>query len=298
MERQETLTASCDLTSHFLQVRDAKIHYYDEGEGDPILFLHGMPTSAYLWRNIIPEIKSTARCIAPDFVGMGKSSKPENCEYRIFDHIAYLDDFISQLGLARITLVLHGWGSLAGFDYAKRNPDKIKALVFYESHIKPITERGQLSLPVQQLASLLKQPKLSYKAIVEQNYLVEKLLPSAVVRPLSQAEMTHYREPFPTPDSRAPLWQYVNDLPLGDGSSEVTALIEGYSTWLQQTDLPKLMLYAVPGFITPIAIASWAKQHLKNLTMVALDDAMHFAQESAPHQFAQAILAWYKKISV
>jgi len=294
---QQTISASCDFDSHFLPVLNEKIHYYDEGSGDPMLFLHGVPTSAYLWRNTIPVLKKTARCIAPDLIGMGKSSKPAACTYRIFDHINYMDAFISQLALDRITLVLHGWGSLVGFDFARRHPGKIKALVFYESYIKPETHWNELSLPVQQLATLLRNPKASHRAIVEQNYLIEKLLPRAAIRHLSDEEMAHYRAPFLTPASRAPLWQYVQDLPLGTKEPEdVVALIENYSKWLQKTSIPKLMLYAVPGFITPIATVSYAKQHLKNLTMVALDDALHFAQETMPLQFAKAILSWYQAL--
>lgn len=292
-----TIPTQCDFTSHFLSLNGAKMHYYDEGTGDPILFLHGMPTSAYLWRNIIPALKSVGRCIAPDLMGMGKSDKPKDCEYRIFDHITYLDAFIEQMDLNNITLVLHGWGSLAGFDYARRHPEKIKAIAFYESHIKPITDWRQLSLPVQQLATLLSHPKASYRAIVEQNYLIEKLLPAAIIRPLTSEELSHYREPFKTEASRAPLWQYVNDLPLGDGPSDVVDLVEAYSAWLQKTDLPKLLLYAVPGFITPIDMVQWAKANLSNLTMVSLNDALHFAQESVPDQFAKAIVNWHKKLS-
>lgn len=296
MKSRQVLSSRCDFASHFLSIDNVKMHYYDEGEGDPLLFLHGIPTSAYLWRNVIPVLKPVARCIAPDFIGMGKSSKPSDCAYRIVDHIQYLDAFISQLGLNRITLVLHGWGSVAGFDFARRHPDKIKGLVFYESHIRPVRDWNDLSLPIQQLATLLRNPKASHRAIVDQNYLVEKLLPAATIRSLSEEEMAHYREPFATPSSRAPLWQYVNELPLGNGPSDVIELIARYSKWLQETPKLKLMLYAVPGFMTPIAEVSFAKHHFKNLTLVALDDVLHFAPESAPLAFANTILSWYQKL--
>lgn len=200
--------------SHFVSVKGSNMHYYDLGSGDPILFLHGIPTNAYLWRHIIPALSAQARCIAPDLIGMGQSDKPD-IAYRIFDHIAYLDEFIDALKLKNITLVLHGWGSVAGFDYARRHEKNIKAIAFYESHVQPVTDWSQLSLPVQQFATLLSRPGASYRAIIKQNYFIEKLLPRSAIQGLSPEVMTHYRTPFLTPESRKPLWQYLNDLPLG-----------------------------------------------------------------------------------
>lgn len=295
MTGQVEISAQCDFKSHYLSVQGAKIHYYDEGAGDPMVFLHGMPTSAYLWRNIIPVLSPTARCIAPDLIGMGKSDKPD-IAYRIFDHVEYIEAFIESLDLQNITLVLHGWGSVVGLEYARRHPDKIKAIAFYEAHLKPVTEWHQLSLPVQQLASMLRNPKAARHAVVDQNYLIKRLLPSAVVRKLSQQELDCYSAPFTTTSARLPLWQYLNDLPLGNGPKDVVDLISVYSDWLQQTTFPKLLLYAIPGFITTVDMVQWAKAHLKNLTMVVLNDAMHFAQESAPDQFAKALLSWYREI--
>lgn len=295
MKGKQEISSRCDFESHYLSVNEAKIHYYDEGEGDPILFLHGIPTSAYLWRNILPTLSATARCIAPDLIGMGKSDKPD-IAYRIFDHVEFIDAFIRQLGLKNITLVLHGWGSVVGFHYASRHPDNIKGLVFYESHIKPVKNWRELSLPVQQLASLMRQPEKAKRAVIEQNYLLNRLLPSAILRELLPEEKAEYQAPFQTTESRLPLWQYLHDLPLGNGPEDVVNLIQDYSNFLQKTPIPKLLLYAVPGFMTTIDMVQWAKTHLKNLTLVALDDALHFAQETSPEQFAQAVLKWYQNL--
>lgn len=292
MEGQEGISASCEYQPHYVAIEGSKIHYLDEGQGDPILFLHGIPTSSYLWRNIIPALKSEARCIAPDLIGMGKSDKPD-IPYRVFDHIHYITQFIESLSLNNITLVLHGWGSVVGLAYANAHPDKIKAIALYESHLKPTTNFDQLSLPVQQLATLLKNPDVSYRAIVKQNYLINRLLPSGIMRSLTEEEMSHYREPFLAEESRQPLWQYVQDLPLGGRSNDVVDLMESYSHWLQKSAVPKLLLYAVPGFITPIESVQWAKSHLNHLTLVCLDDALHCAQESVPDAFAAALLSWY-----
>ena len=281
--------------SHFISVKGSQIHYIDIGSGDPIVFLHTVPTSSYTWRHIISAISPKARCIAPDLIGMGQSDKPD-IEYRVFDHIAYIEAFIDALKLKNITLVLHGWGSVIGFDYARRHEKNIKGNAFYESHLQPVTDWSQLSLPVQQLATLLNRPGASYRSVVKQNYFIEKLLPRSVIRPLTEEEMEHYRAPFQTPESRKPLWQYVNDLPLGKGPTDVVKLIEEYSKWLQKTKIPKLLLYAIPGFMTTIENVVWARDHFPNTEIAALDDALHLAQESVPEQFSEALLKWYEKV--
>src|SRR3990167_2871208 len=281
--------------SHFISVKGSQIHYIDIGSGDPIVFLHTVPTSSYTWRHIISAISPKARCIAPDLIGMGQSDKPD-IEYRVFDHIAYIEAFIDALKLKNITLVLHGWGSVIGFDYARRHEKNIKGIAFYESHLQPVTDWSKLSLPVQQLATLLNRPGASYRSVVKQNYFIEKLLPRSVIRPLTEEEMEHYRAPFQTPESRKPLWQYVNDLPLGKGPTDVVKLIEEYSKWLQKTKIPKLLLYAIPGFMTTIENVVWARDHFPNTEIAALDDALHLAQESVPEQFSEALLKWYEKV--
>lgn len=289
---REAQATKTPISSKAIEIKGSKIHYLEQGKGDPIVFLHGMPTSSYIWRNIIPELSESARCIAPDLIGMGKSDKPD-IEYRIFDHIAYVDDFIAALDLKNITFVLHGWGSLIGFDHASRHEKNIKGLAFFESHVRPTTDWNMLSLPVQQLASLLKRPGASYRAIVQQNYLVKKLLPKGVMRTLSPEEIDEYAKPFPTADTRKPLWQYIQDLPLGEGPDDVVALIDAYSKWLEKTPVPKLMLYAIPGFITTVATVQWARDNLNNLTLVGLDDVLHFVQESVPELLSEKLREWY-----
>ena len=172
--------------SNYLPVLDSNIHYIDEGSGDPMLFLHGIPTSCSLWRNIIPTLVNagSVRCIAPDLIGMGKSGKP-SIEYTIFDHIRYMDAFIDALDLSNITLVLHGWGSVIGFDYAARRPDKIKGIAFFESHVRPITDWNTLSLPMQIRAFRLNDIKKQYNMIVKDNYFITHFLQKGVLRQLT-----------------------------------------------------------------------------------------------------------------
>ena len=282
--------------SEYVTVLGSKIHYLQAGKGDPILFLHGIPTSSFLWRNIIPTLAKHGHCIAPDLIGMGKSDKPD-IEYRIFDHIKYIDAFIAALGLKRITLVLHGWGSVIGFNYAANHEDNIKGLAFYESQVRAAVRWDMLSLLEQQLGTLLKDKEKSYKAVIENNFFIDKLLPRSVLRELTKEELAQYGEPFHHQASRKVLWQFVLDRPFGNGPSDVTKLIDHYSAWLQKTTLPKLMMYTIPGFITPVSSILWCKEHFPNITITDLGEGLHFMQETNPKIFSEKLLDWYLKIS-
>jgi len=276
-------------------VLGSKMHYLDEGTGDPILFLHGIPTSSYLWRNIIPTLMPHGRCIAPDLIGMGLSDKPD-IDYTVFDHIRYIDAFIESLNLSNITLVMHGWGSVIGFDYAVRHPDKIRGIAFFESHVQPPASWDSLSLPMQIRAFWLSDESTQYRQVVEENYFVEHFLPKGVLTSLDQSVMDHYRKPFQRLSDRKVLWQYFSDLPLGEGPDDVLALMNNYSLKLQTLDMPKLMLYVVPGFITPISTVVWCRDHLSHLTLVDLGEGLHFIQESNPQAFSKALLNWHQSI--
>lgn len=273
----------------------SKIHYLDQGQGPTVVFIHGMPTWSYLWRHIVDSMQDSYRCIALDLIGMGRSDKPD-IPYTIFDHIRYFDAFMEALDLDQVVLVMHGWGSLVGFDYARRNTPKVRGLAFYEPHVRANVEWDMLSLPVQQLASMLKKPELSYTAVVERDYLVEKLVPRGSMQQLSPEVLEKYREPYSDAKSRKPLWQYVQELPLGDGDDEVVELIKQYSDWLQQCELPKLMLYAMPGFITTIDTVLWARDNLPQIDIVELGEALHFAQETMPDRFASLLNNWLAKL--
>lgn len=281
--------------SRFVSVQGSKMHYREEGEGDPILFLHGMPSSSYLWRNIIPCLAEHDRCIAPDLIGMGESDKPV-IQYTIEDHIRYIEGFIQALDLHDITLVMHGWGSVIGFDYAMRHPENIKALAFYEAHVRPPSNQNILSLPLQMEAFLLNHPEKNYKLIVKDNYFFNEFLSRAMLRKLTDAERSHYQKPFETLESRELLWQYFLDLPLGDPEHPSLVLMSRYSEHLQRSLLPKLLMYSVPGFMTPIADIVWCRDHLPNLTVSDLGYALHFAQETLPREFSQSLVSWYTEL--
>lgn len=282
----------CEFPDQFVSIRGSNIHYVDIGKGAPIVFLHGMPTFSFIWRNIMPVLAPYARCIAPDLIGMGFSDKPD-ITYSIFDHIAYIEEFLTTLDLLPCTLVMHDWGSVVGLAIASRNPDKITAVAFFESYLRPITNRNMLSLPFQHVAAYLSRPGMAYRAIVEENYLLTKFLQSSAICHLNDEVLSMYQRPFLTPESRRPLWQYIQELSFGDCSDEVADLIQKYSDWLKASTIPKLMLYGMPGFITTMDTVQWAKNNLPNLQLEALEQVLHMAQESEPALFSEKLQNWY-----
>lgn len=280
------------VDSRFVTVTGTRMHYLSAGAGKPILFLHGMPTQAYLWRDIIPTLSEHAMCIAPDLIGMGQSDQPK-LVYSIDNHVRYLSAFIEALSLQDITLVTHGWGSVIGLDYAQRHPNKIAALAFFESHLRPIRDKRQLSLPMQQWIAQLPKASALEAEMLKSNQLLDYFFPNALMGRLSPAAKAVYAKPFEQAAARLPLVHYLQAVPKGESDSPTLQLIARYSQWLVASQLPKLMLYAMPGFMTTMESVAWARDQLSSLTQVCLGEALHFAQESMPAEFAQSLKNWY-----
>lgn len=290
----ERISERLSYPSQFVEVYESKMHYIEAGEGNPILFLHGIPTSCYLWRNIIPHLSSLGRCIAPDLIGFGKSDKPD-IEYTVFDHIKYIDKFIETLNLKHITLILHGWGSVIGFDYATRNENNCVGIVFYEAFLRSVNGHD-VALPFQEQIHELQSEENIADIITNGASFVDKVIPQHVMRQLSDEEMNNYRQPFVQEGTGKPILQYLKDLPKGDHKSKVDDLIANYSKKLTKSSLPKLMLYSVPGFVTTIATAMWAKEHLPHLEIAEIGEELHLAQESYPQLMGETISVWLQGV--
>lgn len=289
--KKRKIASDFPFDSKFMKVKNSRIHYVDIGKGDPIVFLHGVPASNYIWRNVIPYLSRHARCIAPDLIGMGKSGKPE-IKYTIFEHIEYINDFIDSLKLKNVTLVLHGLGSIIGLYYALNNKKNIKAIAFYESYMHPVNDLSKLSLPVRHLLSMMQNDEGCYQAIVKNNYFFKKLLPHGTLRNLTKAELEYYTAPFKKEEHRKPLWQYVQcmkKLHVG----ELRDLIHSFSDYLKESVVPKLLMYSMPGFLTTMESVQWCRENYPNTEVVDLGDGYHFAQETDPHKFAEELRDWY-----
>jgi len=228
-------------------VLDTEISYIDTGHGDPIVFLHGNPTSSYLWRNIIPYLSPHRRCLAPDLVGMGQSGKSPAQAYRFVDHARYLDAWFGTLNLtSKVTLVIHDWGSALGFHRAARYPGQIKAIAYMEAIAMSRTweEFGEAA----EIFRALRSPQGEHM-ILEENAFVEMVLPRAIIRKLSDEEMAAYRAPFLDQEARLPTLTWPRQIPIEGEPADVTAIVENYGKAMSQSSIPKLLILGDPGAI-------------------------------------------------
>jgi haloalkane dehalogenase len=294
MAAKENL-ADFPFESKFIEVHGSRMHYVDEGSGDAILFLHGNPTSSYLWRNIIPYLTPLGRCIAPDLIGMGRSDKPD-IDYRFFDHVKYLEGFIEKLGLEKITFVIHDWGSALGFHYAMRNEGNVKGLAFMEAIVAPVPGWEVFPEDFRKIFQGFRTPEVGWDMIVNKNMFIEQILPGATLRKFTDNEMERYREPYRDPKSRKPLWRWPNEIPISGEPADVTKAVVKYNQWLAGSMLPKLLFYATPGAILTAPMVEWCKANLKNLMTVDLGPGIHYLQEDHPHLIGTELAAWYKDV--
>lgn len=291
MTTDRAISAAFPFESRFVEVEGSRMHYVEEGEGDPVLFLHGNPTSSYLWRNVIPHVSGGARCIALDLIGMGQSDKPD-IEYGFFDHVRYVEGFIEALGLDGLTLVMHDWGSGLGFHYATRHREAVKGLAFVEAILMPVPSWDAFPAGAREMFQGFRTPDVGWEMIGVQNMFVEGVLPNAVLRDLTDEEMAYYRKPYPDPESRKPLWRWPNEIPIEGEPAEVHDAVVRYGQVLQEWDVPKLMMYCQPGALTQEPVVEWAKASLPNLTSVDIGPGIHFVQEDNPHGIGEAIAEW------
>lgn len=276
-----------------LTVMGKSMAYCEMGEGDPILFLHGNPTSSYLWRNIMPFAADLGRCLAPDLIGMGDSDKLDNPgpeSYRFVEHRAYLDAWIEAVGVTdNVTLVIHDWGSALGFDWARRNADRVKAIAYMEGIVRPVLweEWNQQSRPVFEGF----RSEAGEAMVLRKNVFVEKVLPGSVLRGLTEAEMTVYRRPFLTPgEDRRPTLSWPRQIPLAGEPREVVDIVQEYADWMATNDLPKLFVNGEPGAILVGAQREFCRGW-KNQTEVTVRGS-HFIQEDSPTEIGEALHAW------
>ena len=291
MAASQSISADFPYKSNYVEVHGSDLHYIDEGSGDPVLFLHGNPTSSYLWRNIIPHLSPKARCIAPDLIGFGKSDKPD-LGYRIVDHVKYIEGFIEKLKLQNITLVIHDWGSALGFHYAMRHEANVKGIVFMEAILLP-ARWSDFPKDFKMGFKLFRTAGTGWLMIAVMNVFIEKILPQATVRQLSKEEMDYYRQPFKTIKSRKPLWRMPNEIPIEGKPADVDEMVRNYNQKLQESELPKLLFYAQPGGLIREATVEWCRKNLKNLKTVDIGKGIHYLQEDNPHLIGSELAKWY-----
>lgn len=275
-----------------LDVLDSFLSYREVGSGSPIVFLHGNPTSSYLWRNVLPLVAPRGRCLAPDLIGMGHSGKPES-PYRFQDHARYLDAWFSALDLRDVVLVGLDWGGVLALDWARRHHDRVRGVVVFETFLQPMRWSD---FPPQgaELFRALRSPGIGEKLVLEQNAFLEKSLGIGVKRGLAEADRAEYYAPFPDPASRRPMLQWPREIPIDGEPADVAAVVEENGRWLAKSpEIPKLLLtFDGKGLSNSPAVVAWAQRTAQNLEVVPLGDAGHHAPEDAPEAIGGAIVAW------
>ena len=269
------------------------MHYLEAGRGSPILFLHGNPTSSYLWRNVIPYVADKGRCLAPDLIGMGASGKPDS-SYRLVEHIDYVDAFAKTLGLDNLTFVMHDWGVAVGLHYLTRYPGNVRAVALMEGHLHTNTW-ADFDEDSQEMFKRLRAEGVGERMILEENFFLETVLPGGTLRELSEEEMDAYRAPFLEARDRKPILQAVREIPIEGEPADVAEIVDGYHSYLETSAVPKLLLYAQPGAIIGEDEVAWCKT-LPNLTAVDVGAGLHFLPEDRPSEIGQALAAWLETL--
>ena len=288
---------SITLKKQKISINNKNIAYVESGSGDPIIFLHGNPTSSYLWRNITPHLESQGRCICIDLIGMGDSDKldnPDENSYQFEEHYHYVNAAIESLTNGEnITFVIHDWGSALGFNWCYHDPDSVKGIAYMEAIVKEMTWedwRDEAKGIFQGFRS-----DAGESLVLEKNYFVERVLPGSIIRKLRDEEIEEYRRPFLNPgEDRRPTLSWPREIPIEGQPANVCKIVNQYAEWMQTNDIPKLFINAEPGAITTGRIRDFCRSW-KNQTEVTVK-GIHFIQEDSPDDIGKAISTWYKNI--
>ena len=281
-------------TQHFADVNGKRIAYLEAGRGDPIVLLHGNPTSSYLWRNIIPTLEGCGRVIAPDLIGQGDSEKlpADNGADRYSFEVAfeYLDGLLREIGANNnVTLVIHDWGSGLGFHWARLNPESVKGIAYMEAIVMPMSW-DDWPESARGIFQGFRSPK-GEDLVLERNMFVEAVLPSSVIRELADDEMNAYRAPFDTPDNRHPTLNWPRQIPIEGEPAHMVELVEAYSGVMASSDIPKLFINADPGSILVGKQREFCRSWPNQLEVTV--KGLHFLQEDSPQEIGQAIATWH-----
>ena len=267
--------------------------YRESGSGDPIVFLHGNPTSSYLWRNIIPQLVPFGRCLAPDLIGMGGSDKLDEAEpdrYRFACHRRYLDAALAALGVdERVTLVVHDWGSALGFDWARRHADRVAGIAYMEAIVRPI-DWDEWPEPSRPIFEALRS-EAGETLILDKNVFVERILPASIMREFGDDEMAAYRAPFAeSGEARLPTLIWPRELPIAGEPVDVVEAVAHYAEWLATSTVPKLFINADPGAILVGKPRETCRRWPNQIEVTV--PGIHFIQEDSADPIGAAIAGW------
>ncbi len=287
------MNSAAEHPKQFVEIRGRRMAYVEMGEGDPIVFQHGNPTSSYLWRNIMPALAAHGRCIAVDLIGMGDSDKLEQSgpdRYRYTEQRDYLFGAWEALGIRdNVTFVIHDWGSALGFDWAHRHPDQVRGIAYMEGIVAPVSWDAWPEAARDIFKAF--RSEAGEQMILEKNLFIERVLPGSVIRDLSDEEMAVYRRPFTEAgEDRRPTLTWPRQIPIDGEPQDVHEIVAGYSDWLTTSEIPKLFVNAEPGAILTGPQRDFCRA-FRNQTEVTVA-GIHFIQEDSAPEIAAAIVEW------
>lgn len=283
------------MLKNFVTVHGRQMAYVDVGSGKPVVFLHGNPTSSYLWRNVMPPVAEHARCIAPDLIGMGDSDKLDDSgreSYRFVEHRRYLDGLLETLDLGdRITLVVHDWGSALGFDWANRHRSRVAGIVYMEAIVQPVTW-AQWPPAARKIFQGFRSDA-GEEMVLDKNIFVEAVLPGSILRRLDDNEMAEYRRPFSeSGEGRRPTLTWPRQIPIDGEPTDVVAIVSGYAEWLKTSSIPKLFVNADPGAILVGEQREFCRTWPNQTEITVAGN--HFLQEDSGPEIGIAIAGWLR----
>ena len=290
---QDDISGEFPFTSKFVDVNGSQMHYVEQGEGAPIILVHGNPTSSYLWRNIIPGLSAHGRVIAVDLIGMGKSDKPD-IDYRFASHAEYFEGFVEALDLADVTLVLHDWGGGIGLDYAASHPENVKAIALMEAVMKPMRWEDA-DFATRYLFGKFRDKQDGPRINGERNYFVTTLLPMMTGRKLTEEESAAYQAPYPTVESRKPVVQWPMEIPISGAPADNAERIGSNYEWLKTSDTPLLLLTAKPGLIVNKNLLAELQEDLPRMEVKSIGSGLHYIQEVQPERITYELSLWLSR---
>ena len=281
-----------------VDVEGSLLHAVGTGRGDPVLFLHGNPTSSFLWRDVLGPVAAAGwRCIALDLMGMGRSGKPAS-GYRLADHIRYVEAFIGRTAPDGVTLVGHDWGGVIALDHARRFPRRVRGVAFLESHVRPIERWDDLDEGGRELFGRLRTPGVGERMVFEDNVFVEAVLQAGTLRTLGDAELQAYRAPFTDPASRLPMLRWAREIPIAGEPADVVRIVEANRAVIRDPDLPALLLHATPGAVIGPDEVARCRAEGRNLTVANVGPGVHFLPEDRPEPIATQLCHWLEDPAV
>jgi haloalkane dehalogenase len=281
------------------------MHYFELGEGRPVIFFHGNPVWSYLWRNVLPLVENAGRCIAFDLIGMGRSGKPD-IDYSFLDHSRYIEAFIENLGLKDVILVLHDWGMALGMYYTMHRPKNVTAIAYtangmnglIEGVLSPLKGWNEIDKQVGDMLQSFRTPELGWKLVAEQNMFIDQVLLHGALRGIGPEQIAYYNEPYKTPQDRKAVWAWPQQIPVAGDPAENTKAIAEVNKFLQETTIPKLFIHGQASQENNgLPMVKWFMEHVKNIEFRSVGPVGHYLQEDNPEGIGVELAKWIKGLN-